>query len=267
MKAWLFIVIQTFCVALVAQSEFSTGESFALGNISAVGNDYAWFGSVNAANLSEIKSSNVQFQQVMPYGIAQLSTSELIVACKINNHSGIAIQYAQNGFDLIEHNKIAVAYGLVITPKFSGGIKLNYHRWTQGEQYPNFQTVSPELGISFQLNKQITIGSQTILAISNEHEFENQLEAFNIGMKYKIDNQINLFSQISTYELSQQISLGMSYQVKEIIHLMIATGLNPGLFSVGITYHKKPTWDVIVATQWQSTIGISPSIGFLHHWQ
>jgi hypothetical protein len=267
MKTWLFIVIQACCTHVFAQPKFNTGEPFALGNISSVGNDYAWFGSANAANLSQVKSHNIQFHQVIPYGIVQLSTSELIAYTSINNHSGIAIQFAQNGFGLIEHNKYGIAYGLLITQQFSGGIKLNYHRWRQGEQYPSFQTISPELGLSFQLNKNTVIGSQVMLNISNKHEFESQLEAFNIGVKYKLDKQINLYSQITSTEVSQQVSMGMSYQIKEVLHIMLATGINPSLFSLGITYHKNPNWSLVIASQWQSTIGISPSIGFLYHWK
>lgn len=258
----LFLLLIIRCLNAHSQMLFSTGETFAIGNITSVANN-TWNINGNAAHLATLTGSQIQVGQTLPYGIPQLSTTQINGAISINENSGIGVQFARNGHHLIAHTRLDLNYGLQLTSGLSGGIKVIYHRWNQGESYPTFQTFAPEIGLVAKVNSTIQIGSQIQLNVSEKNPFKNEVDMFKIGTLYELDKKTCFLAEVTHTNNSQQLVIGARYLINHWATVVVSTGIKPGLFSFGFTITKNKTLFINAATQWQPELGFTPSIGLL----
>lgn len=245
------------------QMLFSTGETFALGNITSVGNS-PWRVNGNAAQLANLQHASILLGQTLPYGISQLSSTQVSSAVPINKHSGIGAQLIRSGHQLITHTQLNLSYGLLLTPELTGGIKIHYHRWNQGEGYATFQTIAPEIGLIANIADKVHIGSQIQLNTANNNPFKNEVDLFKIGLQYEADKKLTFLSELTSTNNQQQLIIGGRYIINNWASVLLATGINPGLFSFGFTLAKNKSLQINAATQWQPLLGFTPSIGFLY---
>jgi len=246
------------------QIPFDSGESFALANITSVGNNNNWYTNGNSAQLANFQTTSFQFSQALPYGIVNLSQSHVAASTSINNNSAIGLQFQRNGHQLISYSQVGLSYGLKINKQFSGGIKLKYHRWNQGEGYPTTQTFSPEIGLLADITNTIQIGTQVQLNASRTNPFKNEVDVLKIGVKYQVESKLTFFSELINTNTQQQFVLAGYYQIHNEISIMLGTGINPGLYSFGFTWHKSNNFQMNVASQWQPILGFTPGIGILY---
>ncbi len=260
---WPSLLCSLFLSVPVLAQQDAIGVFKTTGNITAVCSEgIIWQAFGNSANLANVQSNNILFSNFLPYSIKALSEIYFGGNFKINKNSGAIITIQQSGFGLIEHQQIKAGYGLKLTEQFNAGIKLRYHRWQQGSDYPTISLLTPELCALIKLNKQLTLGSQLLIGNTDVQQPINS--SLKVGIRYQIDDALALMSEILSAQNNRNFSFGIYYKASKQVHVNLGVETQNSSFSLGVTAIAKSNLYINSGFVWNNRLGVSPAITLLY---
>lgn len=219
----------------------------------------------NPANLC-YTSSKISINAQNRYGIRQYSKVLLIGNYRLDK-SAIAISYqAENG--IVLNQKLALAFAKKFNQNLAAGITINFNRFSsQDPYYKNNNVLAFNIGLRYQINTKNSIGFQ----IENpnqsqiiEYPKENLPARIRLGINHELSKNINTYID-ALQSNNQQINLCVGLEIiKE--HYKFRTGFNLNqIIGCGISF-KKASFLIDVGLSFHNHLSISPSLNTSYAW-
>ena len=225
-----------------------------------------WSVNNNIGQLANLEFSTVSAGVFQPFLISDLSTSSIAVGI-LSKNGGFGISYSNYGNEFLQFHSTGIGYSMSLNEQLSGGVKINYHYINAGNVYLNKSTVSADIGIAAQLNKELKIGVQIINPTMAElDDFDNERipTIMQIAVGYDLSKEVSAHFAVNKDIIYPASFLAaLEYKPNTSIQFRGGIGTNPSLASFGIgTNFKK--FQIDIAAQYHQILGFSPEISLTY---
>ncbi|TDG35773.1 hypothetical protein EZJ43_12195 [Pedobacter changchengzhani] len=241
MKIFSFLLIFFSASTLFAQNNLGARLT-AMGNNSAAVTD-VWSLQGNPSGISSIKeiTASINYAKYLFSNEVSNQSFAFVVPFK-NNFAGISFQ--RYGFSAYNENKVGFAYAKKFGDKFTTAINLNYHQ-LKISNYGSSKGFSVDVGLLFQLNKQLILGA--FVANPSQQSFDTSEilakipTSLNIGASYLASDKVLIATTISKIlKESIDVKVGIDYKIVEFFCLRGGLSANPfkQYVGFGVNYQK-----------------------------
>ena len=261
MKVFSFLLILLSTSTLFAQNNLGARLT-AMGNNGAAVADI-WSLQGNPSGISSIKEITASANYAKHLFSNEVSTQGLVIAVPLKNNF-VGISFQRYGFSAYNENKIGFAYAKKFGNQFSTAINLNYHQ-LKISNYGSSTGFSIDVGVLYQLNKQITLGS--FVGNPSKQSFNTKEilatipTSINIGASYLASDKVLIATTISkVLKETIDVRIGIDYKMVEFLSLRGGLSANPfkQYAGFGINYKK---FLLDMATVYEANLGYAPQIG------
>ena len=262
----LFVFIGAFQIAF-AQPIFDPigAKSWSLGGCStAESNIFSC--SNNMASSTEIKSIQVGIYNQTRFGIKQLNA---INTCLMFSKKWLQIGVSINHFGYEKFNQQNMSIGIAkkLNNSFSLGITLNYITINIAEQ-ENTGAFAGSLSAFFKANKNLQFGLLIFNPTQSKYNINshgNVITFGRIGVKYLINKNVYLTADADK-TLAQTLILrsGINYALHPNFELSLGYANNPNYITFGFSTKLKQ-FDLLFASSFHQTLGLTPHLGMVFH--
>ncbi|MFT4760773.1 MAG: long-subunit fatty acid transport protein [Paraglaciecola sp.] len=266
MKLLLITVSFFLCIPLFSQNGAppnAGARGTAMGNASVAFDDLNG-GLANQAALANLEGIQAGIFAEQRFLIADLNSFSGIFALPTNSGTfGLAINYF--GFSAYNEQKIGVAYARKFSEKVSVGAQIDYLN-TSIEEYGNKGVVTFELGLQFELSKELRFGTHIYNPIRSSVNLEDNLPTiFKIGAAYTPADNLVVAAEIEQdLEYDSRFKMGIEYGFLEALDLRVGIQSNPTSLTFGLGLNIKENFFLDFASAYHQVLGFSPSIGIIY---
>lgn len=264
MKKHLFILFFSIGIAAQAQVQSQLGaRSNATGNSSLCFTD-VWSVYNNPGSFGFLDKTEIGLSFENKFLLSELSTQSLVFGYHTKKSGNFGLHFQQYGFNLYREMNGGFTYGMKLFDNFAAGVSINYHGIFLAENYGSKNTVSAALGLIYQLNKDFSLGMRVQnLSRAQLAEFTDERlpTTFSLGLLYQISKKA-LWSVEAEKNLIYPINIksGIEIQAHEILAFRLGVNSYPFQSTFGMGLNLK-NFQVDLAAQWHTSLGISPSCG------
>jgi len=252
---------------------FATGENWPIGgraagmsNAAVTLNDL-WAINHNQAGLTGIKTFTGGIYYENRYGLKNLSIKAGAVALPTKSGVfGVCMTYF--GYTLYSESKIGLAFAKSFGTKFSAGVQLDYLNTHIAENYGNASAVAAEIGLLYQVNRSLAIGTHIYnptrakIAAYND---ERAPTIFNLGLSYKFSGKVILaIESEKDIQFDPVFRVGVEYRPVKTLYFRTGISTNPVLnsFGFGLEYHN---FNLDFAASYHQALGFTPQCSLVFH--
>jgi hypothetical protein len=236
----------------------SGAQSFGMGNIRAVGNDY-----LNPAAISFSDRKAVDLSVLNRFQMSELNTANLSLIYP-DKRLDAGFRLSAFGYEDYRIAQLQGSFAKKIRKNLSLGIQVNYRntqsRWEEDSQ----ACFSSGLGVYYRLNEQVD------LALLGEDLFctsDEKLWRWQAGLQYHASDHVALFVE-SGYDKDKTFRFvaGIDYALFEQFHFRSGYDSDHGMPAFGVGYGWNQ-WQVDVGFSFHSVLGTSSAIGIRYQWE
>lgn len=260
-------------LSLIRVSGFATGENWPVGGRSAGMSNASvalydlWSIGQNQAGLAMLKDISAGIYYENRFGLKNLGFKAGAFALPTKSGT-LGVSVANYGYSQYNENKIGIAYAKSFGERFSAGIQLDYLSTSIGENYGNASTLAAEIGLRYQVNSKITIGTHVFnptrakLASYND---ERAPTIFKLGLLYTFSNKLIVaIESEKDIQYNPVVKAGIEYH--PISSLYFRTGISTypvqNSFGFGIAVSN---FNIDFATTYHRTLGFTPQVSLVYH--
>jgi long-subunit fatty acid transport protein len=235
----------------------------AMGNASVAFDDLNG-GLSNQAALANLESIQAGVFAEQRFLIADLNSFSGIFALPTNSGTfGLAVNYF--GFSAYNEQKIGLAYARKFSKKVSVGAQVDYLN-TSIEEYGNRGVITFELGMQFELSKELRFGTHIYNPIRTSVNLEENLPTiFKIGGAYTPAENLVVAAEIEQdLDYDTRFKMGVEYGFLDALDLRIGIQSNPTSVTFGLGLNLKENFFLDFASAYHQVLGFSPSIGIIY---
>lgn len=257
----LLILTSTFGFSQVytqlgARSNAIGGASLSLNDVWSVYNNPGAFGSL------EKTSIGVSYEN--RFLLKELSTQSLAFGYHTEKAGNFGIHFQQYGFNLYREMQGGLTYGMRFYDNFSGGVSINYHRISLGENYGSKNSVSAALGLYYDMNDQLKF-SMRVLNLNRAKLAADQDErlptTFSLGLMYEFSDKA-FWTIDAEKDLVHPLNVksGLEIRPHEIFSVRLGLQTYPfqAAFGFGLQFSQ---FHLDMSSMWHAQLGLSPSAG------
>ena len=226
-----------------------------------------WNINNNQAGMVGVKKFSAGINYEERFGMNQLSTKSIAVVVPSRfGVLGAGMDYY--GYALYHETKFGLAYAKAITPHLRAGVKLDFFQTAVGDHYGSNNDMSFELGIQYDISKNLTFGGSVFNPIPKSASAEVYFKLpfiYRIGLAYRFSKnllvtvEVDKNSDFSFYEMRA----GVEYIVQNRYFFRTGLGTNYEIFTAGFGYKQKRfSFDLGAALH--QTLGISPQVSLIY---
>ena len=268
MKPTRFVLILClFAFALNGTSQgiyFSGSRSNSLANASVCLEDvYAYHN--NPANLSFVKNVSVGLSYENRFLLKELQNQSLAIAIPLK-YGVLSIGGNTFGYQNFRTFKSGLGYAMLLTKDLSMGIQMNHQMIRLSEAYGLNQTVTGELGLSYSVNGDWSIGMSVFnigrnkLSLSPEDRYSTTMR---LGTKYQLSEKTMLLAEFEKdIEHDLRSKIGIEYLPVKSIAFRGGFATSPIELSFGLGWLISEKYTLDFGTQFHQLLGWSPHISF-----
>jgi hypothetical protein len=250
---FFFVFLFSFQVLCATDGWLTTGvQSFALGNIRAVGNEW-----LNPAAVSFTEGKSIGLSVFNRFQMSELNTANLDFVYP-NKRMDAGFRFSTFGYEDYRLTRLQGSFAKKIRSDLSVGIQLNYStvrsRWDEDSQ----DGFSSGLGIYYRLNEQVSLAllGENLLCLSTPERWRWQA-----GLQYRASDPVVVFLETGyNREKIFRFSVGVDYALFERFHIRSGYDSDSGLPAFGLGYGWN-RWQVDVGFSFHSVLGMSSMIG------
>ncbi len=260
-----FLFIWGHPLQLAAQQSDAYGAGL---NGSTVAITGFWSVTGNPAGLASLQYTSFGMDYSNRFSMSQLSSKGLSVGFKTNLGTlGLNMRF----FGYSAYNEIAagIVYSKMLSKKLSVGIKLNYYRWSSGNDYEVNQNVSFDGGIQYELSSSLLVGfsfKNPMTFFNKKVKIQTVSSNLKLGLSYYFIPELMVTTEVEKNSFSTILIFrgGMEYVYKKMFSFRTGIGTGMEIFSIGLGYNIKHLETSFAAT-WHTTLGLSPQISLSYH--
>lgn len=233
----------------------------AMGQNGAVVTD-VWSVNANAAGITSISSATVSLNYTKHFFSNDLNTQAAVLVFPFkNNYVGLSFQ--RYGFSAYNEIKTGFSYAKKFGDEFSAAINVNYHQ-IKIDNYGTNNGFSIDVGVMYQLNKEITFGAYVSNPSQQKYNNTEVLTSIpasiNLGALYKISDKVLITTTVQKdFKSDVDVKLGLEYKMFELISLRGGLSAMPFKQYAGIGFnHNKLVLDMAIT--YDPYLGYSPQI-------
>lgn len=255
-----FCLSHLFLYAQRATISNNGTKSLSLGGISATltGTDAIINNFSNVTNLdkfSAIASSERRFE------LNELTSAIVGLQMPLGKfgHAGVVI--SAYGFDEYKEQKISLLYGRKLSENLSISANFDYNTFNI-DQFGSKGTFSFGLGASGSLGSGFNFGVYVFnpekIEIAEASEIPGYIKA---GVSKYFSSKISLYTELTKYiDEEMNVSLGIDYQLIDVLNFRIGYNSSPGAICFGIAYNGISNLVIEGGTQYNTILGVTPGI-------
>lgn len=263
--AWLLLFA---CNSLFAQNLLlpEGARNAGMGQCSAALTGF-WNINGNQAGMALVKKFSTGINYEERFGMSQLSTKT--IALVFPSHLGVlGVGMDYFGYSLYHEMKFGLAYAKAITPHLRAGLKLDFFQTAFGDHYGSDNNVTFELGIQYDISKNLTLGGSVFNPIPKSGSSEIYFKLpmiYRIGAAYRFSKnllvtaEVDKNSDLSFYE----VRAGVEYAVKNRYFFRTGLGTRQEIFTTGFGYKLKGLSFDLAAIVHQA-LGISTQVSLIY---
>lgn len=261
-----FLILWTLLIGfstLASSQNYPTGaRAISLANAFCSISD-TWSAFHNQAGLAEFKIPSAGIFHESRFLIDELSLSAgtLILPDKNGN---LTLSFYQFGKGTFKEHKFGLAYSKQLSENFYTGLQLDYFSKHYPENEKAFGFATFEFGVTYQLTKQLTVGTHIFnpikKGIKTNFRKEKSPYIFRFGGHYSFSNYaLIVFESQKTSDQSLIVKSGLEINPYKNLAFRIGVFGNPMQLSSGFGYkYKQLSTDI--AFRFHQSLGITPSI-------
>jgi hypothetical protein len=267
----IFLSFSLLCI--INAYSFASGDNWPVGgrsagmaNASVTLNDL-WSVNNNQAGLSGIKNISDGLYYENRYGLKELSLKAGAIA--IPTKAGvIALSVTSFGYAKYNEGKIGLAYAKAFGDKFSAGVQLDYLSTYIGENYGFSSTVAAEIGLRYQMNKNLCIGAHVFnptKAKVADYNDERAPTVAKLGLSYSFsDKVIVAVESEKDIQYKPVFKAGVEYRPVKQFYFRTGISTNPVINAFGFGLEFKH-FNFDFATTYHRTLGYTPQVSLIIH--
>lgn len=265
----ILVTLAFLCVIFSAQSQVYPqigARSSAIGGTGLTLND-VWSVYNNPGAFGALEKTTVGAAYTNRFLLKELSTQALAVGYHTARSGNFGLQFQQYGFSLYREMQGGFTYGRQLYKGFYGGVGVQFHRIQLAENYGSKNTASASLGLMYAHNDNLEFAarvqnlSRSTLA---EYEDERLPTTFDIGMLYRFSEKVFWTLEAEKTVIHPvNVKSGLEIHPHEVLYLRLGVNSYPfqSAFGVGLSLGNL---QFDLATNWHSTLGISPTGGLTY---
>jgi hypothetical protein len=268
-KLFLFLPL----LILFSFTCYATGENWPIGgrgagmsNASVTLTDF-WSINHNQAGMIGVKTISSGIYYENRFGLKNLSIKAGAVV--LPTRSGVfGLSMTYFGYALYNESKIGLAYAKSFGTKFSAGVQLDYLGTHIAENYGNASAVAAEIGLLYQVNKNISIGTHVYnptRAKVASYNNERAPTILKLGLSYQFSEKVILaIESEKDIQHNPVFKAGVEYRPIKALYFRTGISTNPVLnsFGFGIEYHN---FNLDFAASYHQALGFTPQCSLVFH--
>ena len=243
---------------------FSGSRSNSLANASVCLEDvYAYHN--NPANLSFVKNVSVGLSYENRFLLKELQNQSLAIAIPLK-YGVLSIGGNTFGYQNFRTFKSGLGYAMLLTKDLSMGIQMNHQMIRLSEAYGINQTVTGELGLSYSVNGDWSIGMSVYnigrnkLSLYPEDRYSTTMR---LGTKYQLSEKTMLLAEFEKdVEHDLRSKVGIEYLPVKSLAFRGGFATSPIELSFGLGWLISEKYTLDFGTQFHQFLGWSPHISF-----
>jgi hypothetical protein len=237
----------------------------------AMSNASVTFNDINSAFSNQAGLAFVENISFCAYGerrfLAEGLNSFLFAAAvPLKSYGTFGLTVNHFGFNDYNEQKIGLSYARKLAKNFSIGAQLDYLS-TRIPDYGVAGTVTVEIGILANINKQVSIGAHVYNPVNSKLNSTDRLPALiNVGVSYSPSPKVMMSGQLEKDINNQPLKgrFGLEYKPVSIFSLragFVASQVSMASFGFGILLKDL---QIDVASSYHQVLGITPSLSIIY---
>jgi hypothetical protein len=250
--------------SLIAQINFPIGSRAAALANAVVMDSGIWSVSHNQAGLGDYHYLGLGFHHENKYVTPEYALHALALTVPVKMGT-FGISYTYFGYSKYNENKIGLAFGKKLGPKFSAGVQLNYHYVYVIEDYESRHAVTVEGGIQYKPLPSIRIGLH-LFNPTRSHLSPTSMDTINTTMRAGIS--YTPFKKLwmaveseKSLDTNLRIKSGIEYEVYDGLYLRTGIITQPVQNTFGLGYSIKRI-NADIAFSHDPVLGFTPHFSF-----
>jgi hypothetical protein len=215
----------------------------------------------NPGLLNKNQGNSLTFCQELPYLQASLTLSALSVQTVIKN-TPIEGSFVQIGNSYYKQQLLSIGGAKELGEKLNLGLAFHF-LISQQYQLPTLSNALGSVGITFKLNKKLSLASQIMNLTGSQYKSEKREyvpQILRFGLAYQLtQNVLVLLEQEKMLQQNRRSKLGFIYQLDHRLEFRGGVLLHPQVWTFGLNLKtSKLRW--AIGMQQHQILGISPNI-------
>lgn len=268
-KPFIILLACLSLIASLASSQNYPGgaRSIALSN-AFISIPDTWSTFHNQATLAQLKSFSGGVYYESKYGIDEFSLAASSVVLPLKN-GACGISFYQFGEGSFKQNKFGFAYARQLSARISAAIQFDYFTQRMPENAESFSFLTFEIGATYQLTKELTVGAHTFNPVKNGYNYPKEKITLPIisrlGAHYTFNEHI-LVSFETQKESGGKAAVRSGLEFMPVQHLALRFGISgrPVQYTAGFGYAFKNI-STDFAFSYHGNLGFTPSVSIQYH--
>ena len=243
----------------------SGGRSQAMGESSLAISD-VWSVNNNQGGLGYLENPEIGLYYTNRFLLKELSSQSFVFAYP-TKYGNIAASVDYFGYAQQSEIQLGLAYARKFNKYISLGVKFDYLRYQQIEEYGSTQAILAEIGIISHPYKNIYVGAHVYNPSRSKFNTAIKKYAptiFSIGLAYVPDKMVSLTAQVDKgIDYAATYKMGVELNLKQSLYIRAGINVSPNAYYLGLGYYfKNIKFDL--AFSYQQILGVSPasSLGY-----
>jgi len=254
----LFIFSQNIPFESGGRSQSMGGSTIALANVWSVNN--------NQGGLGYLENPEIALYYTNRFLLKELSSQSFVFAYPTQyGNIGASVDYF--GYSQQSEIQFGLAYAKKFNKYISLGVKFDYLRYQQAEEYGSAQAILAEIGIVSNPYKNIYLGAHVYNPSRSKFNTATKKYAptiLSLGIAYVPDQMVSLTAQVDKgMDYDATYKMGVELNLKESLFIRAGINVSPNAYYLGFGYYfKNIKFDL--AFSYQQVLGLSPasSLGY-----
>jgi hypothetical protein len=267
------ITFSLLITCFISISTYATGENWPIGgrsagmaNASVTLNDL-WSIHNNQAGLTGIKNFSAGLYYENRFGLKDLGLKAGAIA--VPTKSGVfGLSITNFGYSQYSENKVGLDYAKAFGAKFSVGVGLDYLTTHIAENYGNSSAIAGEIGLRYQLNKNLCIGAHIFnptRAKVADYNNEHAPTIARLGLSYAFSDKLILAAESEKdIDYNPVFKAGIEYHPIKQLYFRTGMSTNPVLNAFGFGLEFK-SFNLDFSASYHQTLGFTPQVSLIFH--
>ena len=270
MRKPFYILLAFFSslAALASSQNYAGGaRSAALSNAFVSVSD-TWSTFHNQATLALLNQFSAGVYYESKYGLDEFALAASSVVLPTNAGT-FGLSFYQFGKGTFKEHKLGFAYSKQLSERFNAAVQFDYQSQHMPENANAFSFVTFEIGATYQLTEQITVGAHTFNPVKNGYNYpeeKTKLPAvFRLGAHYAFDEHVLVI--LETQKESNRdvvVKSGLEFMPLQNLALRFGISGRPIQYTTGLGYNYKNI-STDIAFSYHGNLGFTPAVSIQYH--